>query len=148
MQIKEKRMNKQSRAVLAFKGLSLSREDCQRFSGPCLRSFFKVAEEWKLNDKEQMRLLGIKSYQALNRRRKGKKVILNNTQIEMLGWVFSIYKDLYILFKNTEAVNEWMKKPNQAPMFQGKSAMEYIMKGDLPMERMLNVRNYIKSQTN
>jgi hypothetical protein len=144
-------MNKQSRAVLAFKGLRLSREDCRGFSGPCLRSFFKVTQDWKLTDKEQMRLLGIKSYQALSRMRNRKpkgKVVLKNIQIEMLGWVFSIYKDLYILFKNTKAVNDWMKKPNKAPMFQGKSAMEYIMEGDLPMERMLNVRNYLRSQTN
>ena len=117
-----------------------------RSSGPLLKAFFKIVKAWKLTVKEEMRLLGIKSYQDLGRRRK-RKVVLSSNEIEMLGWVFGIYKDLYILFRDSEAANEWMKKPNQAPMFQGKSAMEYIMEGDLPMERILNVRNYLKSQT-
>ena len=118
----------------------------RRSSGPLLKAFFKISKAWKLTVKEEMRLLGIKSYQALDRRRKGK-IVLSNIEIAMLGLVFGIYKDLYIIFRDSEAANEWMKKPNQAPIFQGKSAMEYIMEGDLPMERILNVRNYLRSQT-
>lgn len=120
----------------------------RRVSKPLLGDFFKISKDWKLNVKEKMRLLGIKSYQDLSKKQKGK-VVLTNIELEMLGWVFSIYKDLYILFPNNgEARNGWMKrKPNNAPLFAGKSAMEYIMDGDLPMERILSVRNYLKSQT-
>ena len=117
----------------------------RRFSHLLLPGFFNIAKAWKLNVKEEMRLLGIKSYQDLGRRRKGK-VVLNNIELEMLGWVFSIYCDLYILFPN-EARHNWMKKPNGAKIFGGKSAMEYIMKGDFLMERILAVRNYLGSQT-
>ncbi len=138
-------MNKQAAAVLSLKKFHLSYQSRRRFSGPVLRSFFKIAKAWKLTVKEEMRLLGIKSYQDLGRRRK-EKVVLTNNEIEMLGWVFGIYKDLYILFPDSKAANEWMKKPNQAPMFQRKSAMEYIMEGDLPMERILAVRYYLESQ--
>lgn len=124
--------------------MNLSYKDRRRFSGPCLREFFKISKAWKLNVKEEMRLLGVKSFQDLGKRRKGK-VVLNNIELERLGWVFNILGSLYFLFPdNSKARNSWMKKKNQAPLFQGKSAMQYIMEGDLPAERILEVRNYLR----
>lgn len=117
----------------------------RRVSTRCLRIFFKISKTWKLNVKEEMRLLGIKSYQDLGKRRRGK-VILTNIEIEMLGWSFDIFRDLYDLFPNSESARcGWMKrKPNDALIFGGKSAMEYIMESNMYLERILNVRNYLR----
>ena len=132
--------------VLGLKKFNFPYQQRRQISRLCLPAFFKISKLWKLNLKEEMRLLGIKSYQDLGKRRK-RKVVLSNLEIEMLGWILSIYADLYILFSNSEeARNGWMKRKNKAPMFQGKSAMEYIMEADLPMERILAVRNYLESQ--
>lgn len=125
--------------------MNLSYQRRRRISDLVLREFFRLAEFWELNTKEKMRLLGVKSYQEFKKRKSGK-VVLSNNELERLGRVFNIYKNLYILFPNSEARKNWMKKKNQAPMFQGKSAMRYIMEGNLPAERILAVRNYLASQ--
>ena len=121
----------------------------KRASGHCLRAFFEISKIWNLNIKEEMRLLGIKSFQELGKRRRAE-IVLPSNELEQLGWIFSILESLYILFPNSdEARNGWMKrKPNSAEIFGGKSAMEYIMESDLPMERILTVRNYLRSQLN
>lgn len=126
--------------------MNLCYKDRRRFSKATLLAFFEITKLWKLNVKEKMRLLGIKSFQDLGKRRQGK-VVLSNSELERLGWVFNIQRNLYILFSNSkQARNNWMKKKNQAPLFGGKSAMEYIMESDLPAGRILNVRNYLQHQ--
>ena len=140
----EKNISKFSDQV-SFGRIRFTYEQRRRFSGPVLRAFFNISNFWKLNAKEEMRLLGVKSYQGLGRRRRGK-VILTSNELVWLGWIFIIYKKLYILFSDdADSRRDWMKKPNNAPMFGGKSAMEYIMDTDMPMERILSVRNYLKS---
>ena len=115
----------------------------RKFSGGLLREFFQFAKAWKLNTKEKMCLLGVKTYQEYGKRKKGA-VVLSSVEVEQLGWIFSIAENLYILLK--EKGKDWMKKPNDAPLFGGQSAMEYIMASDFPMHRILAVRNYLASQ--
>ena len=129
-----------------IKKANISYKKRRRLSGPALRAFFKIAKFWKLNVGEEMRLLGIKSYQALGRRRKGK-IVLSKIELEMLSWIVGIYKSLHILLPDGQSADSWMKKkPNDTSVFEGKSAMEYIMESNMHLERIIEVENYLKAK--
>lgn len=132
---------------------NLSYEDRKRLSRPALKAFFKIVVVWKLSKKEQMRLLGIKSYSALRRwRTEPDKVVFSEIRLEMLSWVLRIYKALQIIFsvprfpKNRKAADGWMKKSNKH--FNGLSAMSYIMGSHDYLTRIFHVVGYLEAQIN
>src|SRR3982750_1464928 len=86
-----------------------------------LRAFFRLADAWQLSVAEQTTLLGV-ARATLYQWRQGKVGPLDRHQLERLSHLFAIYSALHILFPIASRADEWIRKPNSAPLFAGGSA--------------------------
>ncbi|MEE4199564.1 MbcA/ParS/Xre antitoxin family protein [Erythrobacter sp.] len=118
---------------------SLSRRE---LTGPALRTFFNIAKAWGLNEAEQMRLLGLDSRSTLQSWKRGKVAALSKDALERISYVLGIYKGLQILLP--ASADDWVRKPNAAPVFGGRSALERMMSGNVA--DLFVVRRYIDAQ--
>jgi hypothetical protein len=112
-------------------------------SKPALRTFFNIAEAWELSAPEQMRVLGIESYQTLRCLRGGVTTISEGT-LQRISLVIGPYRALEILLPSPGAANAWVKKANAAPLFEGRPALDLIASGDVA--DLLVVRRYLDAQ--
>ncbi|EIC29377.1 MULTISPECIES: MbcA/ParS/Xre antitoxin family protein [Methylomicrobium] len=110
-----------------------------------LRTFFNIAEAWKLSTEEAMTLLGVDSRSTFFKWKKQPELAkLNPDKLERLSYIFGIYKALQILLPKPEAADQWIKRPNSVALFQGKSALDRMLKG-----RVIDlyiVRQYLDGQ--
>lgn len=90
---------------------------------PGLRAFARIAELWQLSVAEQMRLLGVRSRSTWFKWRKDPAVDLPPDTLERLSYLLGIYKALQLLFKEPQAADAWLRRPNDAPLFGGRSAL-------------------------
>ncbi|MDQ6680432.1 MAG: MbcA/ParS/Xre antitoxin family protein [Pseudomonadota bacterium] len=108
-----------------------------------LRTFWKLADAWELGVHEQATLLGV-GRTTLYQWKQGKVGSLDRHQLERLSYLFGIYAALQILFPLARRANEWLKKPNAAPLFGGRSALERMLGGQVA--DLYVVRHYLDSQ--
>ncbi len=108
-----------------------------------LRTFWRLAEAWELSAAEQATLLGV-GRTTLYQWKQGKAGSLDRHQLERLSYLFGIYAALQILFPLARRANEWLRKPNAAPLFGGKSALERMLGGQVA--DLYVVRHYLDAQ--
>jgi len=98
-----------------------------------LKAFFKIAELWGLNVKEQMLLLGLESESTYYswKRDPGSARVSRDLE-DRLSLTLGIYKDLQILLPNTVSADRWIKKENSNPLFGGRTPMDLLASGYLP----------------
>ena len=116
--------------------------DRKDLTGPALRTFFNIAEAWKLNEGEQMAVLGLDSRSTLHNWKRGEVAALSKDALERISYVMGIYKGLQILVPQT--ADEWVRKPNKAKSFAGKSALDRMVSGNV--SDLYVVRQYIDGQ--
>jgi uncharacterized protein (DUF2384 family) len=109
-----------------------------------LRTFFNIAEAWKLSPREAMTLLGLRSRSTYHVWKDGKSGPLSRDTLERLSYLLGIYKALQMLLTSDEAADAWMRKPNAAPIFGGRSALERLMSGHV--SDLYEVRRYLDAQ--
>ena len=109
-----------------------------------LRTFFAIAEAWGLSAKEAMTLLGLRSRSTYHVWKDGKPGPLPRDTLERISYVLGIYKDLQILLPSDEAADAWIRKPNAAPLFGGRSALERLLSGNVA--DLYEVRRYLDAQ--
>jgi len=97
-----------------------------------LRAFGRIAEAWGLNIDEQLRLLGQPPRSTFFAWRKAPdKASLSRDTLERLSNLLGIYKSLQILLPDTAAADAWVRQPNSAPPFGGKSALDRMLAGNV-----------------
>jgi hypothetical protein len=111
-------------------------------TGPALRTFFRIAEAWGLKETEQMRLLGLDSRATLQSWKRGAVAAISKDALERISYVLGIYKGLHILLPKT--ADDWVRKPNKAPLFAGRSALERMASGNVA--DLYVVRQYVDAQ--
>lgn len=116
--------------------------DRKDLAGPALRSFFRIAEAWKLQEQEQMRLLGLESQSTLQFWKGGTVTTIPEDALERISCILGIYKGLHILLPET--ADQWIRKPNAGDIFGGRSALDRMTSGDVADLRI--VRQYVDSQ--
>jgi hypothetical protein len=112
--------------------------------GAGLRAFTQIAELWKLSVPEQLALLGITSRSTYFKWRKEPHPKLPRDTLERLSYLLGIYKALQLLLPDTQAADEWVRRPNKAPLFGGKSALERMLSGNVV--DLYHVRQYLDAQ--
>jgi len=118
-----------------------------RLSAPGLRSFFRVADAWNLNIAEQRAILGnVAKATIYNWRDRPETARLNDDQLDRISYILGIYKSLHVFFNRTEQADTWIRRPNEAPPFGGKSAAEILRSGK--MEDLMRVRHYLDAAQN
>ena len=116
--------------------------DRKGLTGPALRTFFNIADAWDLNEGEQMAILGLDSRSTLQNWKRGDVAALSKDALERISYVMGIYKGLQILVPGTADL--WVRKPNKAKLFGGKSALDRMVSGNVA--DLYVVRQYIDGQ--
>ncbi len=133
-------MQSTARAVKA-QGKPSSRE----LSAAGLRAFFNIAHDWGLNTEEQMVLLGAPGRSTFFKWKSAPETAdLKRDTLERLSYILGIYKALQILLPSTPSADAWVKRPNTAPLFGGKSALDRMLGGNVG--DLLAVRQYLDAQ--
>jgi hypothetical protein len=122
-----------------------NRLDPQRLSSAALQSFFNLSARWGLSAAQERILLGsppestfFKWKAEQTARRLGRDVL------ERISYLLGIAKALSILLPSTRAADEWVKRPNAAPLFHGQSALDRMLGGSLV--DLADVRRYLDAQ--
>jgi len=131
-----------SAAVPPHNGRQKDQADLERLSGPAIRAFFKIAERWGVAGAEQQALLGGISRSTLQRWKREQDALLTVDQLERISHLLGIHKNLHVLLPTT--ADGWVKRPNSAPLFGGRTALELMVAGGITAQR--EVRVYLDGQ--
>ena len=121
-----------------------SAADRRAYSAPALRTFFRIAGLWDLSVAEQMALLGVTARSTFFKWKKNPGTVLPKDTLERISYVLGIYKALQILLPDERAADEWVKRPNSAAPFGGRSALERMSSGQVA--DLYVVRQYLDAQ--
>lgn len=113
-------------------------------SGPALRTFFRITDAWGLKARDEMVLLGNPPESTFFLWKKQKAGSLSRDVMERISYVLGIYKALQILFPQAERADEWVRRPNDAPLFAGRSALDRMLSGNVA--DLFVVRSYLDAQ--
>ncbi len=106
--------------------------DTRAMATAALTAFFKLSEKWGLNSEQQRILLGSPPTSTFHKWKSEKTTSrLSRDVLERVSYLLGIHKGLNILLANPQAANEWLKKPNQAPLFNGQSALDRMLSGNV-----------------
>jgi hypothetical protein len=118
--------------------------DRRELSGPALRAFFRIADLWNLSVEDQMTLLGLTSPSTFHKWKRERAGLLSKDTLERISYLLGIYKALQILLPNERAADEWVRQPNDAPLFSGKPALDRMLSGHV--SDLFVVRQYLDAQ--
>ncbi|MEF7612268.1 MbcA/ParS/Xre antitoxin family protein [Aquincola sp. MAHUQ-54] len=114
----------------------------QRMAAAGLRAFERIAAQWELSIDEQLTLLGGPARSTFFAwRKQPDKAHLSRDTLERLSNLLGIYKSLQILLPDTVAADRWIRQPNSATPFGGRSALERMLAGN--MSDLGVVRQYL-----
>ena len=129
-------------ATTAHVGTDAKAPNRKDLTGPALRTFFRIADAWNLKEAEQMKLLGLDNRSTFQTWKRGAVAAIPKDALERISYVMGIYKGLRMLLPRT--ADDWVRKPNDAPLFAGRPAIERMTSGNVA--DLYVVRQYIDAQ--
>lgn len=111
-----------------------------------LRTFFNIAKAWGLSDGEQMILLGVEARETFSKWKRGQVQHIPGHVRERISYVLGIFKAINIHLPDTERADAWIRKPNSAPSFDGGSAVDVMLRGQVSDLQI--VRAYLDAAMN
>jgi hypothetical protein len=119
--------------------------DLRRLSPTAVRSFERIADAWGLSTDERRRLLGdVPSSTYFKYRRDPQAARLSRDALERVSHVLGIFKAINVLLPRRESADAWIRRPNQASLFKGRSALDYLLTGGFAA--LVDVRRYLDAQ--
>lgn len=113
-----------------------------QMSAAGLRAFARIAQAWGLTVDEQLCLLGQPPRSTFFAWRKDPdKATLPRDTLERLSNLLGIWKALQILLPDAAAADAWVRQPNSAPAFGGRSALQHMLAGNVA--DLHHVRRYL-----
>jgi hypothetical protein len=107
-----------------------------------LRAFVKIASDWDLSTDEQIILLGSPGRSTYFKwKAEPQTARLGRDTLERLSLLLGIYKALQILLPQPSAADTWIKRPNSAPPFGGRRALDRMLAGNI--SDLVAVRQYL-----
>ncbi|HLI95684.1 MAG TPA: MbcA/ParS/Xre antitoxin family protein [Candidatus Baltobacteraceae bacterium] len=114
----------------------------ERLSGPALEAFARIAGHWDLTTAEQRTLLGGIAESTFFKYLKNPKTArLSADTLERISHLVGIFKSINVLLPRAEAADSWMRRSNDAALFKGRSALDYVLSGRF--EDLIAVRHYL-----
>ncbi|HYD55111.1 MAG TPA: MbcA/ParS/Xre antitoxin family protein [Gemmatimonadaceae bacterium] len=108
------------------------------------RAFFRIAEAWGLSNGEARVLLGAPPESTFYKWKAGDVGAVGRDVLERVSYVLGIYKALQILLPDPAAADAWVRRPNQAPLFGGRSALDRMLSGNV--SDLYRVREYLDAE--
>jgi len=107
-----------------------------------LRAFFTIARDWDLSVDEQIVLLGSPGRSTFFKwKQDPQSARLGRDTLERLSLLLGIYKALQILLPQPASADAWIKRPNSAPPFGGRRALDRMLAGNV--SDLVAVRQYL-----
>jgi len=106
-------------------------------------AFSEISDRWEISLEDQLALLGHPARSTYFKWRKEGGILPFDTQ-QRLSYIDGIYKALQILFPSDESNNGWVRRSNKAAIFNGQTALEFMVRGGLPA--LHTVRTYLDAQ--
>ena len=78
-----------------------------------------------------MRLLGLESRSTLRAWKRGVVKAIPRDALERVSYVLGIFKALQVILPQDAAADAWVRKPNAAPLFNGRSALDRMLAGNV-----------------
>ena len=113
-------------------------------AGPALRAFFNITRLWELSAEQERMLLGSPARSTFFRWKRDLDGALPRDTLERISYLLGIWKALQVLFANPAQADAWIKRPNQAPLFGGRSALDRMLGGQVA--DLFVVRQYLDAQ--
>lgn len=111
--------------------------------GAALRVFFKIAAAWKLSEAEQKSILGQPTRSTLNAWRAGDIAMCDEDTLVRISHLLAIYRAIHTVFNVDDRADKWMRSPNKAPLFDGRSAIDRMADGNI--KDLEIVRQYLET---
>jgi Antitoxin Xre/MbcA/ParS C-terminal toxin-binding domain/Antitoxin Xre-like helix-turn-helix domain len=108
-----------------------SRDSVRAMSSAGLKTFFNIMKAWGVNDTQARVLLGSPARSTFYGWKANPHVALPHDTLERVSYILGIYKALQILLQTPGAADAWVKKPNDAPLFNGQSALDRMLSGNM-----------------
>jgi hypothetical protein len=122
-----------------------TKSSSRAMSAAGLRAFFSIAQAWGLSTDEQMVLLGTPGRSTFFKWKSAPQAAdLKRDTLERVSYILGIFKALQVLLPDPAASDGWVKKPNTAPLFGGKSALDRMLGGNIG--DLLAVRQYLDAR--
>jgi Protein of unknown function (DUF2384) len=113
-----------------------------RLSAPGLRAFFAIADHWMLDNEERRILLGsVPESTFYKYASTPESARLSRDTLERISHLIGIFKSLNVLLPRPEQADAWVKRANEAALFKGRSALEFMLSGRF--EDLIAVRHYV-----
>ena len=107
-----------------------------------LTFFFNLMQHWGCSKEQQCTLLGSIGNTTYFKYKKLPNVRLPHDTLERISYLMGVHKALRILFSNQpERAYEWVHKANTAAPFNGRSALDYMLAGQVV--DLADVRRYL-----
>ena len=113
-------------------------------TGVVLRVFDGIARAWSLEDSEGLALLGLAGTAELQALRVLPLDEVPTEIIERVAIVLDIFKAINTLLPQPTQADAWMRAPNKAPIFGGRSALD-VMAGQ-SLKGLQEVRAYLQAE--
>ena len=118
--------------------------DSEELGSTALTAFFNITAAWGLSAEEERTLLGAPPRSTFFKWKSERIARLSADTIERISYVMGIYKALRILLPTPESAHAWVRKPNTAQGFGGKSALERMLAGRVI--DLADVRRYLDAE--
>ncbi len=119
-------------------------EERRRLTPAAIKAFFNIVKHWDVRDEDARELLGSISngaYYLLKQGGSGKP--LEQDRLRRISYLIGIFKSLNILYSQ-QLADKWMQLPNSNPIFEGRTPLDYIVRGGSPamdvVRRLLDAR--------
>jgi hypothetical protein len=117
----------------------------RKLSGPGLRAFLNVADEWGLSEQERLRVLGLPARSTFHgwvaKVRQWNDITLSVDELARISAVLGIYKGLKIIFSRDEDAARWVRSSNGGPTFGGQAPLALITSGS--QDALMLVRRHL-----
>ncbi|MGI8785205.1 MAG: antitoxin Xre/MbcA/ParS toxin-binding domain-containing protein [Acidobacteriota bacterium] len=120
-----------------------SRQVQEHLSQAAIRTFFKLAQAWRLRDQSARQLLGGVSNGFFYQLKRGQKKTLDQDKLTRISLLVGIFRALNILYSRKLA-DAWVNLPNSNPMLEGEAPLSYMIKGGVPA--LMRVRQLLDAR--
>jgi len=105
----------------------------RRLSGPGLRTFVRIAEQWGFSEQERLRVLGRPGRSTYHlwiaKARAGRDLALPFDALLRISAVLGIHKALEIIFARQDEAARWLRSPNAGILFGDQRPVDLLTSG-------------------